>query len=548
MAVPRPAPPSITITTIAMESLPVETLSHIFAYVGSSAEAFLQTCSHFRRVSNDTSAKADHLLVRYGRPHAVEAAITTHVRVLTPALLDHLFSKGATIQRQLAQRLVRDGLLLPLSGLTISILYAKARELYGDWKNDDSDAAELSELRLSRGTARIFRRLHVSPAVVKQVETFIERSNYCLNPAADGFASDLYRLLNRFPNVILTYAKIGMDINILPDIPRFFVDFLHSDHFFGDFIIQRPVELLALLLRHNLLVLSERQFADIVRLLNDSRETIAALRAIFPLLPFKASAIAFRILVSDLQKDDARGMDLSTARWLHDIHPEPEALEMVGNIVHQTLTIPDTDLETSPAYVQSFSTPLYPSTCEWILENERNLTGAASICLDHLVITMARAEDEAILTQSMTLFERYVDAGVPMTRRHVAWFSYARSDDAIVAFVKAVERTGGKDIIMDVEDEVGGGSASSNGMPIISADAIHFQLVNPAHNALRHILCTIQKERAIAIAQQNHCARLVSPLPPTRFEDVIEDRLQYLTEDEMKQEVDKLRVVEERVT
>lgn len=300
-----------------MQNLPFELLCEIFVYVGPSASAFMRVCRDFCKVSRDNSTLSDHLLVRYGRLLAFEATITEHPKILTPALTYKLLDKGAVVPRPLIQRLARDGLLTKLSGFVVTILYVRAQETYIDWSHFDNDELYIQQQMSLYYNAKFRKDVLVMKTVVTEVEAFVERTFYCPLHTRPTFVTEIQSLLSSFPKTLDTYAKAGLDLNILPNVADFVLALLesnwrHEPH------SHAPVDTLMRLLRTNILVLSRRQFEIIMRGLN-SCLAIDALRPILPVLPFDAVDILRKMFHAEFQAAQWNGMQtLHTAIWFQD--------------------------------------------------------------------------------------------------------------------------------------------------------------------------------------------------------------------------------------
>ncbi|RUS15330.1 hypothetical protein BC937DRAFT_92573 [Endogone sp. FLAS-F59071] len=444
-----------------MQNLPFELLNEIFAYVGPSASAFMRVCRDFYKVSKDNATLSNNLLVRYGRLFAFEAIITAHPKILTPALTHKLLDKGAVVPRPLIQRLARDGLLAKLSGFVVTILYVRAQETYVDWSHSDNDEIRIQQQLFLYYTAKSHKDMILMKKVVTEVETLVERSLYCPLYTCPAFTTEIQLLLSSFPKTLDTYAKAGLDLNILPNVVDFVVVLLESS-WRDEPHSHAPVETLMRLLRTNILVLSRRQFKMIMRSLN-SCLAIDALRPVLPLLPFDAVDILRKMFHAEFEVTQWAGMQtLHTAIWFQDRFPRADTLAWVGQIMRKSFSIPDStpspgvDVFSAP-FVYSFRSPIGPEVLEWIACFERNTVGAAPICFDHIVLTMAgtdrppgvAAAAQPPLVQSTKMFSKYIQLGLPFTPRHLAWIRHAVSVEVVLTFLRAVEATGGLGILGD---------------------------------------------------------------------------------------------------
>lgn len=112
----------------------------------------------------------------------------------------------------------------------------------------------------------------------------------------------------------------------------------------------------------------------------------------------------------------------------------------------------------SAAFVNNFRSPIGPEVLEWIACFERNTVGAAQICFDHIVLTMAGTDMPHIvvaavqtpaLVDSARIFSKYIQLGLSLTPRHLAWIQHAVSKEVVLTFLRAVEATGGLGILGD---------------------------------------------------------------------------------------------------
>ncbi|RUS14889.1 hypothetical protein BC937DRAFT_93186 [Endogone sp. FLAS-F59071] len=429
-----------------MDSLPFPILAHIFTHVADAAHMFCLVNKDFYALACDPVTRANYLITRYGRFLSLGYAIAVHPRILTVHVAQILLKKGAAFPRYLSQKLAGR---TNLSMRTAAFLMNRSCDIYGenrsmsedDWRTINDlfrqilchDTINLTE------TEQVLDRLLIESNFIPIPNLSYDITTYWHTP----FEKPLFLMSVYKSNVLVDIFRQGYHLSDIY-VPEFISNFIAEGmdlHCSNDLIARG----LQLLIDHDVIPL---QPADISQLLADYdepvyRHDIQILKRLSLPPHIRMPEIVRNLMTTSIEQPDPYvNLYYFPHCELYAQWPCPDAIIAA---VERTYRVP---LSAGDDPTRIAVPELPPLTAQWILET---MTPAhpspVRILFDNLVLAVARNSSGYFLDvfgppSKRQLFDLYLDARVPITKRHVRWMRYCRNDATVRLLLTKIRQRG----------------------------------------------------------------------------------------------------------
>lgn len=429
-----------------MDSLPFPILAHIFTHVADAAHMFCLVNKDFYALASDPVTRANYLITRYGRFLSLGYAIAVHPRILTVRVAEILLKKGAAFPRYLSQKLAGR---TNLSMRTAAFLMTRSCDIYGenrsmsedDWRTINDlfrqilchDTINLIE------TEQVLDRLLIESNFIPIPNLSYDITTYWHTP----FEKPLFLMSVYKSNVLVDIFRQGYHLSDIY-VPEFISNFIAEGmdlHCSNDLIARG----LQLLIDHDVIPL---QPADISQLLADYdepvyRHDIQILKRLSLPPHIRMPEIVRNLMTTSIEQPDPYvNLYYFPHCELYAQWPCPDAIIAA---VERTYRVP---LSAGDDPTRIAVPELPPLTAQWILET---MTPAhpspVRILFDNLVLAVARNSSGYFLDvfgppSKRQLFDLYLDARVPITKRHVRWMRYCRNDATVRLLLTKIRQRG----------------------------------------------------------------------------------------------------------
>ncbi|RUP44380.1 hypothetical protein BC936DRAFT_149554 [Jimgerdemannia flammicorona] len=429
-----------------MDNLPYLILAQIFTHVADAAKDLCRVNKNFYALSQDSVTRANYLITRYGRYLSLGYAIAVHPRILTKHVAQILLKKGAAFPRYLAQKLAGR---TNLSMRTAAFLMNRSCDTYGEHRSMAEDDW--------RAINDLFRQilchdtLNLAEAE-NSLDCLLTESNFVPIPGLSYDITTYWHTPFEKPLFLMSVYKANILIDVfrqgyhLSDIyvPEFISNFIAEGmdlHCSNDLIARG----LQLLIDHDVVPL---QPADISQLLADYdepvyRHDIQILKRLTLPPHIRMPDIVRGLMTASIEQPDPYvNLYYFPHCELYAQWPCPDAIIAA---VERTYRVP---LSAGDDPTRIAVPELPPLTAQWILET---MTPAhpspVRILFDNLVLAVARNSSGYFLDvfgppSKRQLFDLYLDARVPITKRHVRWMRFCRNEPAVRLLLAKIRQRG----------------------------------------------------------------------------------------------------------